>query len=213
MLRAHSSSSVHLVIPGSVEHIVHCLPDNMGRSQQLKAVVGYITKTSYEVGVLCPHDPGAAAAAEEVAAFVKLGGLEDHWALPAIRAIDNIEWLKFHEDIRPSTQSTTRTSSAAGMRFMEDAIATSMSGPAKTDLLSRAHLHSELTTSSRHQLLPVSDLNSTSEQVLKFPLLKLPEELQNEIYKHLLLQDGDIDLHIKAEARSNGSVVPILVSR
>lgn len=79
---------IHLLVYGSAEHIERCLPESMDSLKRMRKMVNYMTQTREDVGRLLPDELGAAASAEEVAAFLEAGAREKDWALPAIRPIE-----------------------------------------------------------------------------------------------------------------------------
>ena len=102
LLRSHLvnvgqlSPVIHLLVYGSAEHIERCLPESTDSLKRLKQIVHYMTQTRDDVGRLLPDELGAAASAEEVAAFLEAGAMEKDWAVPAIRPID-VDSLEMNE--------------------------------------------------------------------------------------------------------------------
>lgn len=85
------SPVIHLLVYGSAEHIERCLPESTDSVKRLRKIVNYMTQTQNNMGQLLPDELGAAASAEEVAAFLEVGALEKDWTFPAIRPIDGLE--------------------------------------------------------------------------------------------------------------------------
>lgn len=102
LLRSHLvnvgqlSPVIHLLVYASAEHIERCLPESTDSLKRLRKIVNYMTQTREDVGRLLPDELGAAASAEEVAAFLEAGALEKDWAVPAIRTID-VDGLEVNE--------------------------------------------------------------------------------------------------------------------
>lgn len=90
------SPVIHLLVYGSAEHIERCLPESTDSLKRLRKMVNYITQTRDDVGRLLPDELGAAASAEEVAAFLEAGAMEKDWAVPSIRSIE-VEGLEMDE--------------------------------------------------------------------------------------------------------------------
>ena len=108
LLRSHLvnvgqlSPAIHLLVYGSAEHIERCLPESTDSLQRLRRIVNYMTQTRDDVGKLLPDELGAAASAEEVAAFLEAGAMEKDWAIPAIRSIE-VDGLEMDE-VTPSRE-------------------------------------------------------------------------------------------------------------
>ena len=85
---------VHVLVLFSAEHIVRCLAKETDAMEKLRNLVSCMTQTRHEVGQLFVEEPGPTATAEEVAAFLEAGGLENQWTLPAIRPIEDIDPLE-----------------------------------------------------------------------------------------------------------------------
>lgn len=125
LLRSHLvnvgqlSPVIHLLVYGSAEHIERCLPESTDSLKRLRKIVNYMTQTRDDVGRLLPDELGAAASAEEVAAFLEAGAMEKDWAVPAIRSID-VDGLemdeaapKYEHKNDPENNSTAATSPMA----------------------------------------------------------------------------------------------------
>lgn len=92
------SPVIHLLVYGSAEHIERCLPESTDSLNRLRKIVNYMIQTRDDVGRLLPDELGAAASAEEVAAFLEAGALEKDWAVPAIRSIE-VDGLEIDEAV------------------------------------------------------------------------------------------------------------------
>ncbi|MCJ1434337.1 hypothetical protein MMC27_003704 [Xylographa pallens] len=99
---------LHLMVYGSAEHIIRCLPPSTQRSNHLKMIVKCVTRNREEIGKLLPEEHSPLAAADEVAAFVIAGGLERMWTLPSIRPID-IDIVASSQTTYSTTQSETQS--------------------------------------------------------------------------------------------------------
>lgn len=82
---------IHLLVYGSAEHVACCIPRSIDSLKRLRMIIKCMTQTRHNVGELLSEEFGAAAAAEEVAAFLKVGALEKDWTFPAIRPIEGLE--------------------------------------------------------------------------------------------------------------------------
>ena len=101
---------VHLLVYASSEHIERSMPDRFTGLERMKAVVNCVTQAREVAGELLPTEAKPAAAAEEVAAFVEAGGLEDQWTLPCIRPIEiNYELVEASQDQTSTTRSDSQT--------------------------------------------------------------------------------------------------------
>ena len=89
---------IHLLVYNSAEHIERCLSTSIEPLDRLRKIVSCMTQTRHEVGLLVQEEAGSLAAAEEVAAFLEAGGVEEEWTFPAIRPIDGIEFLESVQD-------------------------------------------------------------------------------------------------------------------
>jgi len=112
------SPLIHLLVANSAEHIDRCLPSSLRGPQRLQALVSCVAQTRHKVGQLPLEMPGPVAAAEEVAAYLALGGLEDQWTLPQMPEIANIELVD------PSTAAGSSTQSATQRSGVEDVVPT-----------------------------------------------------------------------------------------
>ena len=122
---------VHLLVYASSEHIERCMPDHITGVERLKVMVNYVTQAREVAGELLPTEAKPAAAAEEVAAFVEAGGLEDQWTLPCIRPIE----IKY--DVVEASQDQTSTTQSDSQTTREDSILSQ--GIRKRSSVSRAH--------------------------------------------------------------------------
>ena len=86
-IAARLSPIVHLMVYCAVEHIKKCIPTMSSHIEFLKVQTQCVVKTQGIVGELQPEEAKPDAAAEEVAAFVKMGGLDRDWTLFKIRPI------------------------------------------------------------------------------------------------------------------------------
>lgn len=99
MLRRHLinvrqlSPVIHLLVYKSAEHIERCIPESMDPIERLRLIVSCIIQTRHDVGQLLPDEAGTTAVAEEVAAFLEVGGQETNWTFPSIRPIEDIEGI------------------------------------------------------------------------------------------------------------------------
>lgn len=101
---------VHLLVYASSEHIERSMPDHMTGLERMKAVVNCVTQAREVAGELLPTEAKPAAAAEEVAAFVEAGGLEDQWTLPCIRPIEiSYDLVEASQDQTSTTRSDSQT--------------------------------------------------------------------------------------------------------
>ncbi|KAI9880921.1 MAG: hypothetical protein M1830_009989 [Pleopsidium flavum] len=111
MLRVGQLSPlIHLLVANSAEHIDRCLPSSLKGPQRLQALVSCVAQTRHKVGQLPLEMPGPVAAAEEVTAYLALGGLEDQWTLPQMPEIANVEFVDSSTTADSSTQSATQRS-------------------------------------------------------------------------------------------------------
>ena len=78
---------IYPMVYSSVEHIERCVPTMKSEVDQLRVVTQCVLQTRQEVGELQPEEAKPDAAAEEIAAFVRLGGSERDWTLFPIRSI------------------------------------------------------------------------------------------------------------------------------
>ena len=95
-LRRHPIASrlspiVYPMVYSSIEHIERCVPAMSSPLDQLKVMTQVVLQTHHEIGELQPDELKADAAAEEVAAFMKIGGLERDWTIFSIRPIQLVE--------------------------------------------------------------------------------------------------------------------------
>ena len=115
---------IHLLVYGSGEHIERCLPKDLDPWSRTRQIVSYITQTRHRIGQLQPDDFGPKALAEEVAEFVRAGGLEKDWALPGIRAIDDLESNEIHSFESSAFDATQTTDQSNSENIMGRASAT-----------------------------------------------------------------------------------------
>lgn len=106
------SPVIHLLVANSAEHIDCCLPSSLNGSQRLQALVNCVAQTRHKVGQLPLELPGPVAAAEEVAAYLTLGGLEDQWTLPQIPAIAGLDFIDSSTAAESSVRSSTQHSTS-----------------------------------------------------------------------------------------------------
>ena len=92
------SPIIHLLVYNSAEHIERCLSTSIEPLDRLRKIVSCMTQTRHEVGLLLQEEAASLAAAEEVAAFLEAGGLEEDWTFPSIRPIEGIEFLEPSQD-------------------------------------------------------------------------------------------------------------------
>ena len=92
------SPIIHLLVYNSAEHIERCLSTSIEPLDRLRKIVSCMTQTRHEVGLLLQDEATSLAAAEEVAAFLEAGGLEEDWTFPSIRPIEGIEFLEPSQD-------------------------------------------------------------------------------------------------------------------
>lgn len=109
----HLVPVIHLLVFGSGEHIERCLPRDLDPWARTRQIVSYITQTRHRVGQLQLDDMGPRVLAEEVAEFIRAGGLEKDWALIGIRAIDGLEMNEhnFESSSFHTTQSSDQSNS------------------------------------------------------------------------------------------------------
>lgn len=100
---------IHLLVHGSGEHIERCLPNDLDPWTRKRQLVSYITQTRHRVGQLLPDEIGPRILAEEVAEFIEVGGLDKDWALPGVRAIEDLEIIEPHS-LESSSSNTTQPS-------------------------------------------------------------------------------------------------------
>ena len=79
---------IHLLVYCSADHISRCIPESMTGLDRLRATIACITEKREDIGKLLPEEASPVAAAEEVAIFVREGGLESQWTLPSMRPVD-----------------------------------------------------------------------------------------------------------------------------
>ena len=122
---------VHLLVYASSEHIERSMPDHITGLERMKAIVNCVTQAREIAGELLPTESKPAAAAEEVAAFVEAGGLEDQWTLPCIRPIE------IYYDLVEASQDQTSTTRSDSQTTREESVLSQ--GIQKRSSVSRAY--------------------------------------------------------------------------
>ena len=74
----------------------------MDRIERTRRIVGHMTQTRHQVGLMEPEDPIVSVAAEEVAVFLKMGGKGADWTFPSMRPL---EGMGMFEDSQMSESS------------------------------------------------------------------------------------------------------------
>ena len=108
---------LYLLVYCSGEHIKRCMPEVMDTQDRTRSLVSFVTQTRHRVGQLLPEEPTTNVLAEEVAEFVKTGGLDKDWALPPIRTIESVELIdtQIYEYLSSSNDQESSTTKEAIM--------------------------------------------------------------------------------------------------
>ena len=99
---------VHLLVEKSVEHVEKCIPSSSNPVERVRRIVSCLTQISHEVGHLQPIEYSSSAAAEEVAAIIKEGGLEHYWeSFPKMAPIERIMSIEYSDELEADAQDNT----------------------------------------------------------------------------------------------------------
>lgn len=108
----------HLLVNKSAEHIEKCISRTLNPIERVRRIVSCLTQVSHEVGHLQNTELSSSAAAEEVAAIVKEGGLEHYWeSFPKMTPIERIVSMELQAsdetDAHPRSERRVMPSSSA----------------------------------------------------------------------------------------------------
>lgn len=96
---------VHLLVKKSAEHVQKCIPSSLNPVERVRRIVSCLTQISHEVGHLQPIELSSSAAAEEVAAIIKEGGLEHYWeSFPKMAPIERIMSIEYSGELEADAQ-------------------------------------------------------------------------------------------------------------
>ena len=104
------SPMIHLLVFNSAEHINRCLPSSLAGVQRLQALVSGVAQSRKKVGQLPLEIMGPGAAAEEVAALLAAGGLEDRCVLPPMPKLVDVDFGLSSSVAGSSTQEASQHS-------------------------------------------------------------------------------------------------------
>ena len=99
---------IHLLVKRSVEHVEKCIPSSLNPVERVRRIVSCLTQIGHEVGHLQPIEYSSSAAAEEVAAIIKEGGLEHYWeSFPKMAPIERIMSIEYSDEREADAQDNT----------------------------------------------------------------------------------------------------------